>query len=96
MQVITLGKGEGFAGEAGEALTQGVEPSLDMIGFALLLVHHAMTMHVKNVGVGQPAVTEGGAVDICVGNASPELQCPNFGAVSEPVGDHLPSAATQG
>ena len=58
---VALGEGERFAHEVAPSLAQGVVPTLDMAGFALLLARAAVRAPGKDFVVGQPEVAARGA-----------------------------------
>src|SRR5262245_56705635 len=96
MEVVPFGKRQCLASKARQTLAKGIEPTLDVVGLPFLLTHHAVTLGIKNVGIGLPMITEGGTAAVIAGNASPQLQRTRFAAIPNPVSYHLSRSTTQG
>src|SRR5574339_520891 len=95
MEIVAFRKGQCLASKAREALAEGIEPTLNMVGFPFFLADHVVTLRVKDVRVGLPTITEGGTADIIGGNASPQLQRAGLTPIPDPVRHHLSRSATQ-
>ena len=76
MQVIPFWECQRLAGKTSQALTEGIEPTFNMIGLAFIFANHAMELRIKDVSIGLPTITEGGAADILAGNAPVSLRSP--------------------
>jgi hypothetical protein len=95
MKTVGLGKGQGFADEAGQALAQGIEPALDMTGFAAVFADRLMAVSGKHKLVSLPEIAERAAMFVSQRDASPELATTGFTAVTNEVGDNLAGPTTQ-
>jgi hypothetical protein len=95
MKVIQLGKGQGFANKPSQALTQGIEPTLDMVGFPAVFADRLMMVDGENRLVRIPEIAERVAVFVGARDAQPEVQTTRFTAVTDEIGDNLPGAAAQ-
>ena len=95
MKAIQFGKRQGFANEPGQALSQSIEPALDVIGFATVFAHRLMPVSRKNTLISTPEITKRETPFVGQWNAMPELQTTGFTAVADEVGDNLPRAAAQ-
>lgn len=66
-----FGKGQGFAYEPSQALAQGVEPALNVLGLATVFAHRLMTVGSENTLVGIPEIAERVAARVGARDASP-------------------------
>ena len=95
MKTVGLGKRQGFTNETSQSLAQGVEPALDMVGFAAVFADRLMTVSGKHALIRVPGITERVATGVGAWNAPPELQ--TTVAVRSPMKWHnLACAAAQG
>lgn len=67
MQIVASGKSQGATGEAAQALTQGIEPPLDMAGLAAVLANGLMAIRGENALVSVPEIAERMAAASAVG-----------------------------
>lgn len=95
MSRIGLGKGQGFANKACQALTQGIEPTLDMTGLTSVLAHRLMAVTRENPLVGIPKITERGTTLVGQRDALPQLQATGLAAISDEVSHNLSGTTTQ-
>ena len=77
-------------------MAQGVEPALDMVGFAAVFADRLMAVSGKDTLIRLPEVAERMAAGIGAWDASPELQTNGFAAVTDEIGHNLARAAAQG
>jgi hypothetical protein len=96
MKTVGFGKREGFAHEAGQPLAQGIEPALDMVGFAAVFANRLMAVSGENAPISLPEIAERRAACVGAWDAPPEVQATGFTAVANEVGDNLPCTATHG
>jgi hypothetical protein len=95
MKAIQLGKVQGFAPKPSQALTQGIEPTFDMVGFPAAFADRLMTVDGENRLVRIPEIAERVAAFVGARDAQPEVQTTRFTAVTYEIGDNLPGAAAQ-
>src|SRR5690606_35054706 len=95
MEAIRLGKGQGLADKTSQALTQGVEPALDMVGLSTMLSDGLMPLWIEDVAVGLPKIAKRTAAHVRGRNPPPQLQTTGFAAIADKVSDNLPGTATQ-
>src|SRR5262249_49487605 len=96
MKGVAFGKSQCLAGKAWQALAQGVKPALNMSGLAFDFRDHAMLSPIKDMAISLPAVTKRGTMDILVRQLPPELNSTVLRTITNPIGDDLASAPTQG
>jgi hypothetical protein len=91
MKAIQLGKGQGFANKPSQALTQGIEPTLDMVGFPAVFADRLMTVDGENRLVRIPEIAARVAAFVGARDAQPEVQTTRFTAVTD--SHHVVAAA---
>ena len=74
MKTVGLGKRQGFANKPRQALAQGIEPALDMVGLAAVFPDRLMAVRRKDALIRLPEIAERAAARIGAREASPEVQ----------------------
>ena len=96
MHPLALGKRQGFAHKATQALTQRVVPTFDVAGFAFAFVAQAVSSPWKNLGVGQPEVAARGPAAVVGRDALAQHKGTFGGAVAHEVRHDLVGLAAKG
>jgi hypothetical protein len=97
VELVRLGEGEGLAYKAGEALAQGIIPTLDMCGQPRLFTDRLVVAPeaAEDLVIGGPEVAEGCAVPISGRNPLPPSPATGRAAIADEVGYDLSRASTQ-
>ena len=96
VKVVGLGKSQSLAHKAGQTLSQGVVPALDVGGFSCFLANGAVRCGIKGQLIRFPEVAAGATGALALGDALAQ-SAPTVGAtVADKVGDDLSGATTEG
>ena len=91
---VRLGKGQGLAYKAGQALTKAVVPTLHVRRLAGFLAHAAMGFFGKSLLIGLPEIAETVTAFIGVWNLAPQAPAGGQTSITDDEGHDLAGAAT--
>ncbi len=94
MKSVRLGKGQGFADEAGQPLAQRIVPAFHVSGLTTFFAYAAMCFIGKDLAVCLPEVVESQTPLVLVRNLVPQVPTGLFAAVANHESDDLARAAT--